>query len=268
MPTRPGRLIAGARRRSACRPSDPVSAAPCVDTRAHTSGDSKTAGRNARGMSGRAQHLVGPLPLRDVEHQRARRIGDVDGVLARQARSARSPSAAARAGRGPRRSGSCCRTHSSLVSVKFGSAGLQVSSSSRAAPIVRVQPGALLVAALIAPDDRRPDDVAGRIEQHGAVHLAGQADRVDGARRRCPPGPARIEPLPQKRASNRAGCCSAHAGPGRRERARGRSSPTRSSAPSSSTTIAREPLVPTSMPRTGMGMTPVPDSEFGLPNAQ
>ena len=73
--------------------------------------------------------------MRDVEHQRARGVGDVGRVLAAQPeahvvlRQQHMPDAA-------QTSGSCARTHSSFGSVKLVSAGFDVSSSRRAAPTV------------------------------------------------------------------------------------------------------------------------------------
>src|SRR5262249_60504325 len=46
-----------------------------------------------------------------------------------------------------------------------------------------VEPATLFLGPLIAPDDRGPQDFTLGVEQHRAVHLAGQADRVDGAAR-------------------------------------------------------------------------------------
>ena len=146
-------------------------------------------------------------------------------------------------------SGSCVRTHSSFVSVKLVSAGFDVSSSRRVAPIVSVEPAALGLGALIAPDDRRPHDRARVIQQHGAVHLTGEADGVNrSTRRRCSPTAPRESPDGWRATSRRdpapptpcAATRTVHARP----------SPTRSRARAFVTTTTREPPVPTSIPRT------------------
>ena len=52
--------------------------------RPETSGDSSTVGSHAGSISSVVEHLVAPAPLRDVEQQRARGVGDVDRALAGQ----------------------------------------------------------------------------------------------------------------------------------------------------------------------------------------
>ena len=70
--------------------------------------------------------------------------------------------------------------------MKLGSAGLAASSMSRSQPIVCVEPVALGLGALVAPDERGAEDLAVGVEHDAAVHLAGEADGFDvGRRDRC-----------------------------------------------------------------------------------
>src|SRR5690242_14178456 len=50
-------------------------------------------------------------------------------------------------------------------------------------PQLRVQPIALRLRSLIAPDERRPQYLIVLIEQNGTVHLAGEAGALDFLRR-------------------------------------------------------------------------------------
>ena len=90
----------------------------------------------ARDLQG-LEHLVAPAPARDVEQQRAGRVGDVDRAARRTAAAARSPWAAARARSARSASGSCSRSHSSFGAVKPVSARLPVSSTRRSKPTRR-----------------------------------------------------------------------------------------------------------------------------------
>ena len=63
--------------------------------------------------------------------------------------------------------------------MKLVSAGFDVSCEQPIASDRLVEPAAFVFGALIAPDDRGPQDLAGVVEQHGAVHLPGKADGGD-----------------------------------------------------------------------------------------
>ena len=94
--------------------------------------------------------------------------------------------------------------------------------------------------ALVVPEDRRADHLAGRVERDEAVHLAAQPDPGDVAhaerRRAPPPSPATSPPGPAR--------------PSPAAASRARSRPRRAPAPRpySETASALTPLVPTSRP--------------------
>ena len=93
--------------------------------------------------------------------------------------SGRSPWGRGRGRFGRRSPAGASRTQSSLVRVKLGSAGLQVSSMRRSRPMVGFEPVALGLGALIAPDERGAEDFAVGVEHDAAMHLAGEADGFD-----------------------------------------------------------------------------------------
>ena len=235
MPDRAGRLIAraGDDRRALAQAGR---ARPPRATRARrSSGDSKTAGSSVRSMPAASSISCDQRATRDVEQQRARRVGDVDRVLAAQPEAhvvlRQQHVAHARPDVGLVR-----RTQSSFVSVKFVSAGLDVSSSSRSRADGLVEPAALGLGALIAPDDRRPQHLAARVEQHGAVHLSREADRTRSHRRATPLcGEDRADGHPGRRATSRRDPARPRRSAARRT-ARGPRSPTPRRPPSSSRT--------------------------------
>ena len=76
-------------------------------------------------------------------------------------------------------SGSWSRTQTSFGAVKPVSASLPVIATSRSGPTSSRISVALGAGPLVVPEDRRPEDLVRRVEQDGAVHLAGEADRCD-----------------------------------------------------------------------------------------
>jgi hypothetical protein len=66
---------------------------------------------------------------------------------------------------------------------EVGQRGIRRELEEARRPDLLVEPAALLRRALIAPDDRRPQDTPRVVEQHRAVHLSGQADGADRLRR-------------------------------------------------------------------------------------
>ena len=75
--------------------------------------------------------------------------------------------------------GSCSRTHISLVTVKLGSAGLQVSLNQLFGADFFGKLAALRFGAHVAPDQRGAHDVAVLIEHDRAVHLPGETNAGD-----------------------------------------------------------------------------------------
>ncbi len=68
--------------------------------------------------------------------------------------------------------------------MKLGSAGLQVErDEARAQLDLGFEPVALGLGALVGPDERGAEDLAGGVEHDAAVHLAGEADGGDGGGR-------------------------------------------------------------------------------------
>ena len=161
----------------------PVAAAASAETRAQTSRRFEHVGQHV------PVEARWPSSISSDQRRRATSSSSVPEASAtsvayrRSAAAGRSPSAAARAARAPRRRVRASEPTSSLVSVKLVSAGLSVSSSSDSWPTCSSSHRHSALGALIAPDDRRPQHLAALAEQHRAVHLAGQADRVD---RRAP----------------------------------------------------------------------------------
>ena len=92
---------------------------------------------------------------------------------------------------------------------------MPVISTSRSAPDGRADRVALRLGPLVVPQDRRPQDLAGGVEQHEPVHLPGEPD---GRARR--PGPSPVvgqhgagSPRPAP-SHQRRGSCSLHSGCG------------------------------------------------------
>ena len=100
--------------------------------------------------------------------------------------------------------------------------------------------------AAVVPEDRRAEHRAGGIEEHGAVHLAGESDRRAPAQQG--PAGAAAAPSPRRRPStNPSGSCSDHAGCGR-EIASGTRGRCEERARLSSTSTALTAEVPMSRP--------------------
>ena len=148
-------------------------------------------------------------------------------------------------------SGSCCANPEQLGEREVRER--RIAGAARAAAprrSSRSSQRALVVRALIAPDDRRPQRLrrSRPAARRRASARTGRRRRSPRRRCRCRSGRSRIA-LRQARHQS-SGSCSAHAGRGD---ANGACSAVAdaSSAPSSPTSTAREPPVPTSMPRAG-----------------
>ena len=104
---------------------------------------------------------------------------------------------------------------------------------------------------LVVPQQRRPDHRAGRIEEDGAVHLAGDAEPGDLAGGRATSASTSLHA-----SHHSAGCCSVQPGRGVSSSCGRVASAT--SSPSVVTASARVPLVPTSTPtRTATARHPI-----------
>ena len=79
--------------------------------------------------------------------------------------------------------GSLSRTHSSLGSVKPVSTGLAVQRRTLFAPTVSLIQSTCALAALVAPDQRRPDHLVRLRRADKAVHLAREPDAAHVLRR-------------------------------------------------------------------------------------
>ena len=213
-------------RRPACPARRPVAAAPAALTRPVTSGDSKAVGSSDRSMSSAAGDLARPAPVRDVEEQRARRVGDVGGAIAGQPEADVVLGQQHRADARPEL-GLVARTQSSLGSVKPVSAGFEVSVDEAIGADALGDRPALGAGALVAPEQRRPHDRR-RARRAASSRASGPRSR---SRRRAPPSmPARASAprtaSPVARHQSR-GILLGPSRTRRRERRRARTSPSR-----------------------------------------
>ena len=170
------------------RPRPPRPGIPC-DTFVTSDRDAGELGRLEHGRQPggreleRVEHLGRPGAAGDVEQQRPGRVGDVRRPLAGQPQ----PDVVLRQ-HDPR---------DPAVGVRLVPAQPEElrRREPRQRPVAgqRDQPlepdalldlGALGPGALVVPEDRRPHDAAGRVERDEAVHLAGEPDPRDLARRR------------------------------------------------------------------------------------
>ena len=125
------------------------------------------------------QHLARPAPMRHVEHQRARRVRDIDRVFAAQLKAdvVLRQQHVAHAAPDVRL---VAADPQQFRQREIGERGIRRQLEQPIAADGVVQPPALGLGALVAPDDRRPQDRAARVEQHRAVHLSGETDARDG----------------------------------------------------------------------------------------
>ena len=123
----------------------------------------------------RIQHGIGPAAMRHIEQQRARGVSHVDGahpgetkadVIFGQQKAVKSPPDTGFVGSHPQQFGQ--------REVGKRGIGSQLNQPPRADGVVEI--AALRRGALIAPDERGPQDLIVPIQQHGAVHLAAKAD--------------------------------------------------------------------------------------------
>ena len=143
-----------------------------------TSGPSNVGGSQAGGIAERVHDLRRPVARGEVEQDRARPVGLVQGVLAGQAQ----PQVVL--GQEDVRG---ARPHLGLVvadpdELRRREPGQRVVAGDLDEPF-RADRGTDRVAfgsgPLVVPEDRRPEHPVGLVEQHQPVHLAGQPDRVD-----------------------------------------------------------------------------------------
>ena len=128
-------------------------------------------------QSGGRQRGVRPVAGADIEPQRAGCIRHLLDHLAGQPIADIGLGQQHLARRRANTAGSCLRTHSSLGAVKPGMAMLPVTC--RRVGNVASSSAHSAAGANVVPQDGRPQHGAGLVQQHRAVHLAGQADALD-----------------------------------------------------------------------------------------
>jgi len=122
------------------------------------------------------EQLLAPAARADVEEERARGVGDIAAMSSGEAVAhvvlGQGDLADASVG-----AGSISRIQSSLGG-EARQARFPVSLTRRSRP-PRLERGTLWRGALVVPEDRRTDDLAGRVETDQPMHLAGETDAED-----------------------------------------------------------------------------------------
>ena len=158
------------------------------------------------------QNLTGPAAARDVEQQGSRPHPRLRWRTLRSGGNGRNPFGSSSMRSRSKFAGSWSRTQRSFGTVKPVRAGLHVISLNLAGSDPLGEPVRLFLAALVAPDNRRPDDLVARVEQYRTVHLPDNPTSGDVAARQTGPGQraARIASWAARHQSS--GSCSAQLG--------------------------------------------------------
>ncbi len=209
----------------------------------------------------RVEHHRRPVAGREVEQDRAGAVGLVEGVVAGQ------PVADVVLGQ---QDVGDARPDLGLVAAHPGELrrrepGQRVVAGDRDEPRLADRLADLVALggrALVVPQDRRAQDLAGGVEQDEAVHLAREAHALDVGRDRRPRPPSRAR-WPRSRPST-TGAGPARSTAGAAGRTRRPTMPIASTVPAASRTTALVAVVETSIPRT----TPIGQACRGRSTAQ